>query len=416
MLKKTVSLTFFGLLTCFMFSQNITETNTDSIYFKALDLYKNQQFETSLDYTNRGLQLAPNYHDIRILRIRNFWALKKFTNAENDIKFLLKNAGEYPGVRQLAERQVNYNKDPEASLLFLQSLEENYGLGTKLKVLKSSLYLKTNNRKEARDLALQLFNEQGLEDDDRYTLQNILKRTIANEIGINYQYISFSDDYTRRDSWHTISPEFQHYFNRTAVIARVNYTDRSFDQGTLYELEAYPVFSDKVYTFINAGFSDGTIFPDFRGSASIFVNFLKNFELEAGGRLLHFTDQDYFTAIAGLTAYKGKFYLNVRTFLGPKRLNKLIQNYQFNLRYYFKDADNYLFGRLGSGISPDERAIFTQVQQNPGLEAYYFNLGWNKTLGNHHIIQIGGGMLFEDINANTKGNQLIGNLGYRFRF
>ena len=130
-------------------------------------------------------------------------------------------------------------------------------------------------------------------------------------------------------------------------IQRLNYQDRSYDQSILYELEAYPVFSDRVYAFLNVGVSDGTLYPDLRTSASVFINFLRKFELEVGGRLLHFSNEDYFSGITGITMYTGKFYLNTRIFLGPKINKQLTQNYQANARYYLRNADNYLFLRFG---------------------------------------------------------------------
>lgn len=396
-------------------AQEINETNTDSLYFKALDYYKEARHQISLRYTEKGLKLAPEYHDIRILQVRNNWALDEFSKAGKDIEFLLSNAPEYPGVVQLAERHSRYIKDETRLLGFLQKLEKHSQLEPGLKVLKAQLLLKNGKRRESRSIALELFDHPKIGDDERYILQNILKRTISNEIGLNYQYITFSEDYNRGD-WHTVSPEFQHNFGPHAVIARLNYVDRAYDDGLLYELEAYPVFSEKLYAMLNFGYSDGSLFPELRGSASIFINFLKKFEAEAGARLLHFSEKNHLTGIAGLTMYQGKFYLNLRAFIGPEKNDNLIQNYQFNLRYYFRDIDNYLFMRLGTGISPDERSIFTQVQENPQLEAYYGNMGFNKKLGNSHIIQLSAGYLFEDINTDRTGNQLIGNIGYRFRF
>jgi len=396
-------------------AQEIKEQNTDSLYFTGLKLYQNQQFERSLDYTNKGLLLAPEYHDIRILRVRNYWALEMLKKATSDLEFLLDNAPEYPGVRELTIKQTRLIKDPESALSFLNKLDSKDTLSSNLKVLKAELLLKNKNKSASREIALELFNDKDLDQNGRYILQNILKRTISNEIGVNYQYISFSDDYNR-DDWQTVSPEFQHYFNRTAVIARVNYTDRGFDQGTLYEIESYPVFSDRVYGFLNVGVSDGNLYPNLRTSASIFVNLFEIFELETGARLLHFSEEDYFSGIVGLTMYKGKFYLNARVFLGPEINDQLTQNYQFNVRYYLNNTDNYIFMRLGTGISPDESAIFTQVQENPALEVYYTNLGLNFSIGSRHIFQVGAGFLYEEITSNRDGNQFVGNLGYRFRF
>ncbi len=399
-----------------LYSQEITETNTDSLYFKALELYKNQQYESSLKYTVKGLDLAGDYHDIRILKVRNEWALEKFLSAEKDIVYLIKKAPEYPGVKEITERQAGFYTSSEERLNYIETISEYYELNNSLKSLYASLLLKAGNREKARAIALELFNQAELEQDFRYQLQNILIRTVSDEIGVNYQYINFGSNYSRDDPWHTINAEYLHYFNRTAVIGRVHYTDRGYDQGYLYELESYPVFSDKVYAQLTAGFSNGNLYPEFRGSASLFLNFLKIFEGELGGRLLHFSDQDYFTGIVGLTAYQGKFYLNLRSFLGPERADQLVQNYQFNVRYYFKDIDNYLFARIGSGISPDEKTIFTQVQDNPNLEAYYFNIGLNKRFGIHHLIQVSAGYLNEDISQDIKGNQFLAGLGYRYRF
>lgn len=397
-------------------SQEIKETNTDSIYFKALELYKNQQYTSSLKYTEKGLELAENYHDIRILKVRNEWALKNYRAAEKDILYLIEKDSLYPGVKDLAEKQAGFYQKYSESLNFIEKIADKYELDNRLKSLYASLLLKTGRNEEARTLALDLFKKSTLDEDIRYQIQNILTRTVSDEIGINYQFINFSEDYTRDDPWHTLSAEYLHYFNRTALIGRVHYTDRVYDQGYLYELESYPVFSDRVYAQLNAGISNGNLYPEFRGSASLYVNFLKLFEGELGGRLLHFSNQDYFTGIIGITAYQGKFYLNLRSFLGPERANNLVQNYQFNVRFYFQDIDNYLFARLGSGISPDEKTIFTQVQENPNLEAYYMNAGLNKSLGIHHIIQLSAGYLIEDISQNNRGNQFLAGLSYRYRF
>ncbi|MFV8226489.1 YaiO family outer membrane beta-barrel protein [Christiangramia aquimixticola] len=414
MLKNSFFVVFF-MISLLATSQEIKETNTDSLYFKSLRSYKKQDFQTSLKLANKGLQLAPEYHDIRILRIRDYWALNMLLNASKDLEFLLEKAPDYPGVREMVLKQTRFLKDPVEALKYIDKIEKKDSLNHDLKLLKAQLLLENKQPSEAREIALELFNNPELDKNDRYVLQNILKRTISNEIGINYQYISFSDDYNRED-WQTISPEFQHYFNKTAVIARLNYTNRVSKDGILYELEAYPVFSDKVYAFVNVGISDGNLYPNLRTQASIFFNIFKILELETGGRLLHFSENDYFSGVLGMTMYQGKFYLNTRVFLGPEFGDRLIQNYQFNLRYYLNNVDNYFFLRLGTGISPDQRAIFTQVQKYPDLNAYYSNLGINFSIGPRHIIQLGAGYLFEEINTKDEGDQVVGSLGYRFRF
>ena len=415
-------MTFFrSFVLLFLFStgltaQKITETNTDILYQKALSEYKKGDFQTSLEFTNRGLELAPEYHDIRILRVRDLWALENFSAADEDIAYLLEKAPNYIDLKPLLEQRISKFKIPAKAIIFLDKLLSIYPADLSFQVRKAQLLLQNKQRQDARELARELISKEGITGAERYVLQSILNRTVTDEIGVSYQFINFSDDYARKDPWHIGSVEYQHNFNRTAVIGRINYSDRSYDQGSLYELEAYPVINDRLYGFLNFGFSDGTLYPQLRSSASVFYNFAKIFEAELGGRLLSFNDSSYFSGILGLTVYSGKFYLNARTFLGPKRMEQLVQNYQFNLRYYLSTADNYLFLRLGSGISPDETAIYSQVQDNPNLDAWYGNLGINQSLGIHHIFQIGGGFLYEDITSNKKGSQFIGMASYRYRF
>ncbi|MGB7784818.1 MAG: YaiO family outer membrane beta-barrel protein [Salinimicrobium sp.] len=399
-----------------LFAQEISETNTDTLYYHALDAYKAENYNDALRLSSRGLELAPEYHDIRILRVRTNWALNNLQTADEDLDLLLKNVPKYVDVKPLAEQRVKkFPAAPEA-LVFLNRILTVYPEDTGLKVQKALLLLQDGQRKEARELALELVSKNDISGGQRYSLQNVLNRTISDEMGINYQYINFSEAYSRSDSWNLLSLEYQHNFDRTAVIGRINYTNRGYDEGKLYELEVYPVFSDRFYGFVNAGFSNDMIFPDFRGSASLYYNFASNFEAEVGSRMLFYNNSSYFSGIIGLTAYSGKFYLNLRSFLGPKRMEQLVQNYQFNLRFYLKNADNYLFLRLGSGISPDETSLYSRVQTDPTLDAYYGNLGINKSFGVHHIFNLGAGFLYEDITSAREGTQFVGFAGYRYRF
>ncbi len=397
-------------------AQEITETNTDIIFQHANQAYQSSDFQRSLQLTTRGLELAPDYHDIRILRIRNLWALEDLPAADKDLEILLEKVPHYEGVKILALQRINAFQDKDKALEYLNRVEKNYPDDISFMVLRSQLYLDTKQHKEAGTLARKLIRANNLSSGDRYILQNILRQTVTDEVGINYQYIGFSEVYNRNDPWHSISGEYQHTFGRTATIARITYSDRGFRDGTLYELEAYPVFSDRFYSFINFGLSNGELFPDLRGSLSVFYNFAKVFEGELGGRVQKFNEDSFYTGILGLTLYHQKFYFNLRTFLGPEINKQFVQNYQGNVRYYFNGIDNYIFLRLGNGISPDERVLSTQALENPLLEAFYGNLGIHFSAGIHHLFQVSVGVVSEDLSNNRNGTQGIGFVGYRYRF
>lgn len=390
------------------------EINTDKMYLEALKEYRNSNYSKSLKLTTTALNAAPNYHDIRILQIRNQYALQHLEEAHKNLEYLLTKAPQYEGVKTLAFQRLGQMR-PEAAAPFLNTLLDIYEKDTELKILKARFLLHSGESEKAGKLATEIYRQKSLTDGQRYNLHQLINQTVKNAVQVTGQYISFSDDYRRNDPWYVLSTEYQHNFSNMSLIGRVTYSDRSFNDGTLYEIEAYPIFSEKIYAFGNLGFSNGTIFPDFRASASVFYNFAPSFEAEVGFRSLNYAGNNHFTGIGGITTYTGRFYLNARAFIGPERFEKLVQNYQFNIRYYLSTPENYIFGRLGNGISPDDPTLYTRAQENPALEVWYVNTGINKSIGIHHVISISGGILYEDLPGDNRGQQLFASLGYRYK-
>lgn len=405
---------FFLFLVQIGNAQVIDEENTDILLQNGISEYQKGNFDSALEFANKGLSLAPDYHDIRILRIRIFHAKEAFKKAEEDLLYLLKNAADYNEVKELGIRQLRL-MGPEEGEKFFEKLSETYPNDIEIDLVQAELLFSRGNLQLAREVSLDILTREGLSGKHRLQLNNILRATVKNEVGLTYQVFSFDENYNR-DNWQNYILEYQHNFKKTTFLGRLTYSDRSINTGELYELEVYPVVNDKLYFFGNVGFSSGALFPKFKMSASAFYNIAKGFELETGGKLLQLDGNNYFTGVVGLTNYVGKFYLNIRSNLGPDRLSQFIQNYQFNARYYYKGSDNFIFTRLSRGISPDESALFVQIQENPGLEAYYAGTGINFLLGTRHIIRADTGLLFEEINSDTKGRQVLLGLGYRFRF
>ncbi|MCY2686495.1 YaiO family outer membrane beta-barrel protein [Salinimicrobium sp. TH3] len=397
------------------FSGFCQEVDVDKLYREALYEYRDGKYSKSLELTSTGLNLAPDYHDIRVLQVRNKYALQQFAQSGVDLEYLLSKAPHYEGVKSLSMQRL-YQLTHLEALEFVNYLLKIYPGDTELDIARAQFLLLLERPEEARKIALELYRTKSLSGGQLYDLNQIMNLTVKNAVQVTGQYISFSEDYSRSNPWYSLSAEYQHNFSKMALIGRLTYSDRSHSNGNLYEVEAYPVFSDKLYAFANVGVSNGSIFPDYRTSASIFYNFASFFEAEAGFRSLFYNDNGYLTAIAGLTAYTGKFYMNARAFVGPQRFEDLVQNYQFNVRYYLSTSENYIFARLGSGISPDDTTLYTLAQENPTLEAAYFSAGMNKSLGIHHIISIGGGILYEDLPKKEKGYQVTANLSYRYKF
>src|SRR5690606_3866338 len=241
-----------SILLCFyvqIYSQEVSENNTDDLLRQATEEYQASQFQRSLQLTERALELAPDYHDIRLLKIRNNLALTNLSSADQDINTLLQKVPQYEGLKAVILQRINRFEDESKALAYLDNIDIIYPEDIIFQVKRSQLYLEANQPKEAKKLATLLIKKNNLEPGHRYLLQNVLRQTVTDEIGVNYSYIGSSKEYVDNAPWHRISGEYQHNFGRTSTLARATYSNRGTREGVLYEVEAYPVLSKKLYTF-----------------------------------------------------------------------------------------------------------------------------------------------------------------------
>ncbi|MBO6532165.1 MAG: YaiO family outer membrane beta-barrel protein [Muricauda sp.] len=248
-------------------AQVMKQTDTDEILKEALALYRAQSFKESLALTDRGLQLAPDYHDIRVLRIRNLQNLDTLSKALKDLRYLWDKAPNYYDVRELSLRQLRL-MGGAVDMALIDTLIETYGHSIEFKLLKAQWLFKAGMVRSSRDLALELV-DQKITGSQRYQLNLLLRATVRNEVGFNYQYFNFDDAYNR-ENWQNFIVEYQHNFKATTAIGRVTHSDRGIDSGELYELDIYPVLSDRLYLFGSIGGSTGSFFPDVKANVSVF--------------------------------------------------------------------------------------------------------------------------------------------------
>mgnify|MGYP003633343786 FL=1 len=276
----------------------------------------------------------------------------------------------------------------------------------------------TANKKEMAKEKVRSLKERILDDWQQYRLQQILKRISSNQIGVNYELISFTKDFPVHKSWNSVSAEYQHYFGANSVAGRITYSDRFINDGVLYELDTYPVFSKKLYGNAVLSFSEGGFYQRFGTSASLFYSLGNGYEVEGGIRYLNYEQDNFLSTSLGLTKYVGSFYLNARASFGPKKDDRFIQNYQVTTRYYFSNAADFAYVRIGTGISPDDVNRFSQVVNNPSLKAYYVSTGFRKWFKDFSL-GAGIGYLTEELNNNNnnmKGGQFTFSTQLRYRF
>lgn len=391
--------------------------NVDSLYYQAKALYTTKSYNDALIKLNKGLLIAPEYIDIRVLRTRVCQALELLDQSSKDLNLLI-NENSSKGYKNLVVNQINLSNTSKELTYFIKKIDSFYINDNDYKLSKIEAYIKLNDHEKAKSIS-KTVNESSLNQEQNYRYRIALKRINKNQVGVYHEVLSFLDDYPLKKSWNTSRLEYMRFIGAHAIIARVSYSKRFINDALLYELESYPVFSKKLYGFVNLSNSaKSDFFQNFGTSASLFYSATKWIEVEGGFRYFSYNNNvEALSYVFGLTSYVNKFYLNARTFIGPKVENTYVQNYQLNVRYYLNNnTDNYGYFRIGTGISPDQTTRFSQIITDPNLNSFYTTIGLSKSIGNHYTVHGDVGYLNQELPRNKTGNQINGSIGIKYRF
>jgi YaiO family outer membrane protein len=390
-----------------------SQIDPDKEYLLAVDFYKVEDNQLSLKHLNNILTNFPDYSDARVLRIRIFHRMGNIEESAEDLYVLLSQnfvEDEMSLYFQHIESIQNVSALEEFWKKTMLFFEENQSYS----IAVAKRFLSFNDEVSAKEIINGVKVSQ-LDSEDRYQLQLLFKVIYNNQVSIAYEWISFLDDYTTQGSWNAFSIEYQYKYGLSTYLARITQANRFSGDGTLFELESYPVFSKRLYSFVNVSFSNNSFFQNYGVSTSLFYSLNNGLELEGGARYLNFSEEDFFAGVIGVSYYWDSFLFNGRAFLGPKKSKTFLQNYQINIRYYLNNPEEFLFLRMGLGISPDDSTLFTLVNNNPDLEAKYVNIGLYKTF--QRIGAIASiGYLNENLVNDRIGNQINASVNLKYRF
>ncbi len=226
-------------------------------------------------------------------------------------------------------------------------------------------------------------------------------------LGIKYDIIAFSK--AVRKPWHLLSLEYSQQVGKIPRVARLNYANRFSKSGMQLEADAYPAISKKVYTYLNAGYSnDPLLFPKYRAGFSLYVSLPAAFEAEGGFRLIHF-DSSIWIYTASIGKYYKRFWFNLSTYLTPGA-NSVSQSYFLKTRYYFNDKD-YLMLAFGSGISPDDGKNNISLNTTARMSSKKAEITLRNSFGKKNVVLVNAGWMSQETEVKNYIRQINFGLG-----
>lgn len=409
MIKK-----LFILIGILCVHQMMYAQDTDSLFKAARELGFNGKRAEARALCQKALVKSPDYNEIRVFIGRLYLWDDQYDSAryyfQETIRRDAKNIDAYSAWCDAELWSDNYSRALELSDQALQIDSNDVDIRLK-KARALNNMLRYGEAFAEVNKVLKIDNKNS----KAFELSEIIKRNLQkNRIALLYDHDQFNKLF---DPWDALSLS---YSRRTktlgTVIARLNYANRFTTPGYQFELDAYPSIGEKMYMYLNAGYSQDAIFPEYKWGASLYRSLPKSFEIELGVRSLIFSTTTWvYTASIG--KYLGSFWFNLRPNFIPGALGSS-GSLNFTTRYYLSDANHYLTLIVGSGISADE----VRIQRNDGtpnsalLMSNRVRLNYQQSIKGNYIFSIGAGLAEEETTFNGFRTNYNFNIGLEKSF
>ncbi|MCK9413956.1 MAG: YaiO family outer membrane beta-barrel protein [Prolixibacteraceae bacterium] len=221
----------------------------------------------------------------------------------------------------------------------------------------------------------------------RKKLLEIRLDQMKNRVRLSYSYDLFEKK-SNKDPWQLAALSYGRKTSIGLIYGRINWADRFGSKGFQYEMDAYPHISENNYLYLNAGYSDLSIFPKVRSGAEWYHSFPKAFEGSLGMRALFFANSNTYMITGTVGKYVGNYWISLRSFVTPSSTGTSVSG-SIQARRYFADPEDYIGLRLGYGVSPDDRrygdvnSSYLKLKSQSARVEYnhLFNKIWTTNLG-----------------------------------
>lgn len=232
-----------------------------------------------------------------------------------------------------------------------------------------------------------------------YVFAQIEEVKTADKVLLIYNTDFFNDD---TKQWHFSSIEYQMKENFGTFIPRINFANRFSNSEFQFEADAYILFSQKTYLFLNTGFSEGKVFPKGRAGIEFYQVLPNDFELSAGYRYLYFSPNKVNIYTGSLGYYFGDYWISFRPFFVDESGNETKSTFTLTARRYFIDSENYLTLKTGFGSYPISGNTQADFFRN---DSKFFGVDYQFYIFEKTTIQVGFLFENEELSINRSRNR-----------
>ena len=416
--KKHLSRLRYIIMVLLLIGSNLMVSAQDSTSSDVLFLmarkaaFEENNYPKAKLLCKKALDKAPDYNDIKLFLGRLYSWDKNLDSARITFAHLLADHPDFLEASVTYADLEAHNDNNKQSLKLIDDALKFHPDSKELLIRKAKILNASGNTKEALIVIQQIIALDNGNKDANTLRQNILSSAAPNKISVNYDFVHFNNN---TQPWSLANIDYSRKTGLGSVTGRINYANRFGKNGFQFEAEAYPHLSKIFYAYLNAGYSNNNVvFPQWRGGFSLYANLPLGFESELGWRYLYFSSP---TNI--YTAYLGKYFKNyllgVRTYLTPGAI-AISQSYSAIARYYPGSGDQYIGLSIGTGISPDDRAMNQQLSYQTQVKTFKLAADGRLKLGTFSSLLFDASIINQKSIDKGNDHQIQVGLGYQRRF
>jgi YaiO family outer membrane protein len=393
------------------------QINTDSIFNRAINLAKNQNYVSAITDAKKVL---------------------KYDNKRGDVMVFIANVYSWQGKNDTAliyikqAQKVNYKQNDfyEAWTNILLRSKKFEELLTSCNEALRNKYSNTEDILRKKMIAYDALKRYGigvalieLPENKKYLeskpindlYSTLLLKRNSNVISAYYTLDMFDSGFAPQ---HLAALGYSFNVDENNLGFRLNYANRFGLNDVQLESDFYLKLKNKQYMYFNYGYAfNATLFPTHRVGFEYYFPLPNKFDASIGGRYLNYSNSDVFIITGHLGKYFGKSWIGARPFYVYKTPTKT-QSFSAiaNYRLYGKTELDYWGVELGFGNSPDEIYSTSQNGFNQ-LKAYKIKLEKNFMLNRISDLHIALGYSSEEYGTvlTQFRNRFTVELGYKIR-
>jgi len=391
------------------------QTNVDSLFQVARQLAFNKQYDQALQISEQILKQKPRYHEVRVFKARILAWTKQYDRSIKELKQVLRQQPGYtPAIDALIDVDFWSGRYQEALILCNLQLKRT-PTDVRYLIRKARILFKMERYPESSRVVENILQIDPTNREARTLSKKLRELTRNTQLTIDYRRDTFKRPTGSYGPWELLYLEYSQRTPVGSVLLRGNLANRNFGSlnksGFQIEMDAYPYLRKGTYFYLNAGYSEATVFPRYRIGGEIYQNLPNAFEFSVGIRYLDFTSTRITLYTGTLGKYIRNYWISIRPFIS-KKSSGYSRSAILLIRYYLSNVDNYLTFELSAGSSPVE---IVSLQEFERLNTYRFVLELQKAINPYTFIRLRLGYQKEEYQVNKWGNIFITQFAFRLR-